>query len=60
MTNPTWTSEETASLMRGWKLGLSASEIRKGIPGKSRSAVLGKLHRLRESKQVADKPIRGL
>lgn len=41
-----WTPERIAVLQRLWKEGLSASEIAEKISGISRSAVLGKLHRL--------------
>ncbi len=41
-----WTPERIAVLSRLWREGLSATEIAEKISGISRSAVLGKLHRL--------------
>jgi hypothetical protein len=50
------TEGEIAQLMACWKRGMSAGEIEDEIPTKSRSAILGKLKRLRENQSVTDKP----
>ena len=41
-----WTMEETSILLECHKEGLSAEESARKIPGKSRNAILGKIHRL--------------
>ena len=41
-----WTKEKTQQLEELWKRGLSASEIKDKIHAASRSAVLGKVHRM--------------
>jgi GcrA cell cycle regulator len=42
----TWTDERVEQLKKEWDLGLSASQIARRIGGVSRSAVIGKVHRL--------------
>jgi GcrA cell cycle regulator len=46
MSRSPWTRERVATLERLWTDGLSASEISARLPGTTRNAVLGKLHRL--------------
>jgi GcrA cell cycle regulator len=41
-----WTEERTATLRRLWLEGLSASQVARQLGGISRSAVIGKVHRL--------------
>ena len=47
MTMSPWTDDRIADLKRLWSEGLSATEIARRLPGTTRNAVLGKLHRLR-------------
>lgn len=46
MTSRDWTQDRTERLKRLWLNGLSASQLARKLGGVSRSAVLGKLHRL--------------
>lgn len=48
--NITWEDWEVTNLIRYWQSNLSAGEIAKLLPGKSRSAVLGKIRRLKISR----------
>jgi GcrA cell cycle regulator len=41
-----WTEENIELLKKLWADGLSASQIKSEIPGASRNAVMGKIHRL--------------
>ena len=45
----TWTDDRIASLKQMWAEGASAAAIAERLGGLSRSAVLGKIHRLRPS-----------
>ena len=56
----TWTDARIAELARLWAAGVSASGIAEALGEVSRSAVLGKLHRLRllRSRQEASAPRR--
>ena len=46
MHNPNgWSDEEIATLDRLWKEGLSCSQIARQLPGRTRNAVIGRLHR---------------
>jgi len=56
----TWTDARIAQLTRLWTEGVSASGIAEALGDVSRSAVLGKLHRLRllRSRQTAAPPRR--
>jgi GcrA cell cycle regulator len=56
----TWTDARIAQLMRLWTEGVSASGIAEALGDVSRSAVLGKLHRLRllRSRKPASTPRR--
>ncbi|MGY3359770.1 hypothetical protein ACVWZK_006433 [Bradyrhizobium sp. GM0.4] len=49
--NIPWTEDEMSTLRQLWQKGLSASQIGARL-GKSRNAVLGKLHRLGDSGRV--------
>lgn len=42
----TWTDARVGELRRLWREGLSATEIALRLPGATRNAVLGKLHRM--------------
>lgn len=46
MSLPSWTPDRVAALERLWTDGLSAREIAARLPGITRNAVLGKLHRM--------------
>jgi GcrA cell cycle regulator len=48
-THNTWTNDRIASLKQMWAEGASAAAIAERLGGLSRSAVLGKIHRLRPS-----------
>jgi GcrA cell cycle regulator len=56
----TWTDARIAELARLWAAGISASGIAEALGDVSRSAVLGKLHRLRllKSRNAASAPRR--
>lgn len=56
----TWSQERTESLEKLWLDGLSASQVAKQLGGVSRSAVLGKVHRLglSERRPKSEKPKR--
>lgn len=41
-----WSDEEVEQIKAWWAAGVSAGEIAKRLDGKTRSAVLGKLHRI--------------
>ncbi|MCK5909829.1 MAG: GcrA cell cycle regulator, partial [Caulobacter sp.] len=41
-----WSEERTATLKKLWLEGLSASQVARQLGGVSRSAVIGKVHRL--------------
>ena len=45
----TWTDDRIASLKQMWAEGATAAAIAERLGGLSRSAVLGKIHRLRPS-----------
>ena len=45
---PTWTDDEHSTLWELWNKGLSAAYIA-NVMGKSRSAILGRIHRTRSS-----------
>jgi GcrA cell cycle regulator len=51
-----WNDERTAVLKRLWLEGLSASQVARQLGGVSRSAVIGKVHRLGIT--VRDTPVR--
>ncbi|MBU4436378.1 MAG: GcrA family cell cycle regulator [Alphaproteobacteria bacterium] len=51
-----WNEERTAVLKRLWLEGLSASQVARQLGGVSRSAVIGKVHRLGIT--VRDTPVR--
>jgi len=54
-----WTHERTQLLRKLWAEGYSASQIAKQLGGVTRSAVLGKLHRLGVPKRATpDRPAR--
>lgn len=54
-----WTERNIVTLTDLWKTGSSASEIARAIgSGVSRSAVLGKVHRLKLEKRVSPVPVR--
>jgi len=42
-----WSERETATLVKLWREGLSASEIAAQLPGRTRSAVIGRAYRLK-------------
>jgi GcrA cell cycle regulator len=42
-----WTEEELATLKKEWAAGTSASFIANLLPGRTRNAVMGKVHRLK-------------
>ncbi len=45
-----WSDEDTATLLRLWEIGRSATDIASSLKGNySRNAVLGKIHRLKAS-----------
>ncbi len=48
-THNTWTNDRVASLKQMWAEGATAAAIAERLGGLSRSAVLGKIHRLRPS-----------
>ena len=52
--NYPWTDDELAKVKRLWPTGKSASEIAREMPGRSRAAVIGMVHRLGIS--VREKP----
>ncbi len=41
-----WNEERTATLRKLWLEGMSASQVARQLGGVSRSAVIGKVHRL--------------
>lgn len=43
-----WSDEELATLKEMWLEGASATRIANALPGRSRNAVLGKVHRMKE------------
>lgn len=51
-----WSEERTATLKKLWLEGLSASQVARQLGGVSRSAVIGKVHRLGIT--VRDTPVR--
>jgi GcrA cell cycle regulator len=51
MPEPNWSEEQIETLRRLWAEGLSAAQISKQLEGKSRSAVIGKVHRLKLTKR---------
>jgi GcrA cell cycle regulator len=53
-----WTDERVATLKKLWLEGLSASQIMRQLGGVSRSAVIGKVHRLGLTRENAPKPPR--
>ena len=54
-----WTDETVKNLRKWWGIdGLSASEISKKIPGSTRNAVIGKIHRLKLQRNLASPSIR--
>jgi len=60
MTDMTWTDARIALLEKLWRDGVSASGVAEALGEVSRSAVLGKLHRLKllKSRQAASPPRR--
>lgn len=46
-----WSEAEDAKLRKLWPKGISASEIARGLPGRSRNAVIGRVHRLGMSQE---------
>lgn len=53
-----WTDERMQTLVTLWEAGQSAAVIAKALGGVSRSAVIGKAHRLRLGKRVTVKDLR--
>lgn len=51
-----WTDERIKTMQRMWDYGRSATEIANHLRGVTRSAVLGKLHRLGAKKRPAYEP----
>jgi GcrA cell cycle regulator len=60
MTLMEWNDERTAALARLWKDGLSASQVAQQLGSVSRSAVIGKIHRLGISGRDAPSRPRGV
>lgn len=58
MTNTGWTDVRVHNLIAYWERGLSASEIANKLGGVSRSAVIGKLHRLGKTHKSPEAPQR--
>lgn len=51
-TGTPWSEYEIATLRKLWAEGLSASEVSKQLPGRSRNACIGVVHRLGMPKRV--------
>ena len=51
-----WSHEEAATAQDMWAQGLSASVIAMNLEGRTRNAVIGKLHRIGGYKRWLDKP----
>ena len=43
---PTWTEQDDAILRQKWSQGLSATQIMLLLPGRSRNAIIGRVHRI--------------
>ena len=55
-----WNDERIAALTRLWKEGYSAAQVARELGGVSRSAVIGKIHRLGIAGRDAPSGLRGL
>lgn len=51
-----WTDQQTALLREKWAAGWSAAQIAQVLPGKSRNAVIGRVHRLGLNDASRSKP----
>jgi hypothetical protein len=51
-----WTEQEISDLTNYWKLGMSMSEISEKIATRSIGAIASKIKRLRENKNLTEKP----
>jgi hypothetical protein len=51
-----WAEQEISDLTNYWKLGMSMSEISEKIATRSIGAIASKIKRLRENKNLTEKP----